>query len=175
MSALNYDIPGLAIINHQILIEARNRGDLKEVTKNILSYPGYAILKDFDVFNQAQTMSLLYCVLVVPKELWRNRDDPIYKEVAKLNPENLFIVEESNPNYSNYPAYWLIHYLRNALAHINYEYEMTDEWIYTFWNVNQKTGLTNWKVKISAANLETFITSVGYLLANTALSEKNKR
>ena len=173
MSNRNYDIPGLALINHEILVEARRLGHLEEATTNILGKPNYAALKEFNIFNQAQTMSLLYCVLLVPKELWMDSQDaPIYDEIRAYEPERLFTIEKSSKEHRKDPAYWLIRNMRNALAHINYEYETNAELTYMFWNVHK--GDKNWEVKISSPNLEIFVNSVGSLLANKALEERKK-
>ena len=169
---LRHEIPARAFINAQIIQEAIKSDALSASVQTVLKMPFYKNtgLSSYQFQNQAYIVSLLYCLIVVPKEVWgRNQADPLYEAIRDENIVPKFTILIANNNWNNKPHYWLIHYLRNSIAHANYS--VNDKMQFTFWN-EPSGGEPNWKVSIDSDGLMDFISKVGSLLANIGLKRR---
>lgn len=166
---LRHEIPARAFINAQIIQEAQNNGALSEAINQVPAMPNYQVsgLKEYQFQNPAYVVSLLYCLIVVPKEVWGNdSEDPLYEQIRNQNFIDKFEVLISNENWNNDPHFWLIHYLRNSIAHANYSINNAME--FTFWN-RSRTDVVNWKIRVDSIELMRFLSIIGSLLANVGL------
>lgn len=111
---------------------------------------------DFPLKNQGLAISLLYMLLVVPREMWGNQqpDRPQFL----FETRNLFTIEVGNFDTSKF-----LRYMRNSISHANFD--ITTDGQYTFWN-QQNNGAVNFKVKILHSDLFKFITEIGKYYIN---------
>jgi hypothetical protein len=174
---LKNEIPARAFINAQIIMELRDKDIFIESINKVINYPQY---KDhlsqigYQFENQAYIVSLLYCLIVVPKESWDN--SAIYDKLASEKPQDLFTLTMDDSHlpriqkdYSNVEKK-LIYRLRNSVSHANYSINDTLE--FTFWDMIPNNP-KEWEVKIKSNNLMIFLSKVGSILANEGLILNN--
>ena len=83
MKDLRIEVPTWAFINAQIIQRANMKRDLNKaighVEKQYNSAP-YSL----STMNSAYVISLLYCLVLIPKELWLNKNKcaPIFDEIG---------------------------------------------------------------------------------------------
>ncbi|MCI5157418.1 MAG: hypothetical protein D3906_03080 [Candidatus Electrothrix sp. AUS1_2] len=167
------DIPSWAFINAQIAQEAIRSGDLARSIRSIEDHYGLPP-ESFSFINPAYVLSLLYCLIVVPKEIWPIRKDhPVYSEIAKdCLMRDLFKVELSYEQFERHQVYHLIHHLRNAIAHANFSIQ--DNGRFVFWDQKRKTSAPYFRASLSKDNLEVFISKIGARLANLRSQGEDK-
>jgi len=150
-------IPQMAYMNAQVLHDAHARGLISESEQRVADSYG---IPSYRVRNPAHVVSLLYCLIVVPKELW---DPPanhqIYGRLEIHKPLDLFDIDHWDRSSNNHPIRDFIKHLRNAVAHANFDV-CEDEDCYVF----RDRG--NFTVSISGENLGKFLSTVGAELAN---------
>ena len=109
--------------------------------------------------------SLLYCLLVVPKEIWikKDRSNPVFREVDEVQLRNRFHIQLCNdPNFDKAFTFNLLHKIRNSVAHANYDID--ESMNFTFRDVYK--GIENFRCVVSAADLMWFLSEFGSMLAN---------
>ena len=112
---------------------------------------------DFNLKNQGLLLSLLYGLLVVPKEIWENKG--VGTSFSFKTRSHFTITSPSSPTTDEF-----LRLLRNAIAHANFEVILS-QGLYRFWNVNPK-GLRNFEATISHANLGAFVAEIGKYFIN---------
>ena len=166
---LRFEIPARAFINAQIIQNVRKTPDFLSAVNSVVDIYKQQGLEEYQFENPAYVASLLYCLIVVPKELWAcSPDSPIYDEIRKLNIVPLFRINITSPKFDSDPAFGLILCLRNSVAHANYSVD--SDMNFTFWNTpSSKKKDKTWEAFISAQSLMDFLSKVGSLLANKGL------
>jgi len=119
---------------------------------------------DFPLKNQGVSISLLYMLLVVPREMWENQRNQGTQ--FQFNSRNIFEFEVGH----GYEAWDFIRCMRNSVAHANFD--MNQEGLYAFWN-ERENGEINFKVKVTHSNLFRFITEIGQYYINEVGSSFN--
>lgn len=112
---------------------------------------------DFPLKNQGLSISLLYMLLVVPREMWENQNNN--NTSFAFTTRNLFAFREGE----NLDTWNFLRCMRNSISHANFN--MTQEGEYTFWNT-QQNGNINFNVTIMHANLLVFISEIGKYFIN---------
>jgi hypothetical protein len=159
---LTKEIPQRAFINAQIVQEAQRTGNWAEAVNSICALYELA---GYEYMNQAHVASLLYCLLIVPKEIWIGKDKAhsvLNKIDEKKLRESFQIQLRKDPDFDSDFKYNLLHKLRNSVAHANYEIDENMD--FTFWN--ELAGNITFRCKVTAAKLMLFLSEVGAVLAN---------
>lgn len=112
---------------------------------------------DFPIKNQGLTISLLYMLLVVPREMWENQQ--ANGTQFPFTTRNLFETEKG----SDFDTWNFVRCMRNSVSHANFD--MNNQGKYTFYNI-QQNGNVNFKVKIMHSDLFKFITEIGKYYIN---------
>lgn len=173
---LRHEIPARAFINAQIIREARNTPDFQKSIQKVISSPQYNAqgLDGYQYENPAYVASLLYCLIVVPKELWANpiSDDSLYAQIEEHCPKDLFhtIIAASENKKGLSPTRLVIYHLRNAVAHARYSVDSNMRFI--FWDQKSESSPIYWKAEIASDKLMIFLSKVGTILANEGLKAK---
>src|SRR5690606_17161127 len=104
--------------------------------------------------NQGTLLLLLYGLLVIPYELWRDKSDnfPFYTRKYFLGLDEKVNTRE------------FLNYFRNSLAHANFSLDL-ERSEFRFWNRNF-SNLLNFDVKINYCNLGDFVTEIGLYYIN---------
>ena len=109
-------------------------------------------------------VSLLYCLLVVPKEIWikKQKTHIIFSRLDEARIKSLFDIIHSSDNFASDYNYNVLHKLRNSIAHANFEVDENMNFI--FWD--EYKGKENFRCKVNANDLMQFLSVVGAELAN---------
>jgi hypothetical protein len=126
-------------------------------------------LEDYEFENPAYVVSLLYCLIVVPRELWARRpDDKVYCRIEEHCPVDLFDIRMEDPGGDKPPTYRLIRHLRNAVAHANFSVD--SQMSFVFWDSDPRGSVRRtWEARIGSEALMRFLTEVGSILASEGL------
>ena len=107
----------------------------------------------------------LYCMLVVPKELYNlpNNDD-FYKSLRDKNIFKNFVVYRERNSFTESPIYYF-NSLRNSISHVNYDIKSNGN--FEFWDHSpQMSGPDHWHwhVEVSKEYLDIFIVKIAEAL-----------
>lgn len=155
------EIPSWAYINAQVLQHAHRSHNLSESVSYVEGHYGLSP-HSLSIMNPAYFISLLYCLIVVPRELWLKRI-PTPRSIADLNKDsvlNLFSIQTKEQK----SVFELLRHLRNALAHVRFSID--EHGGFTFWDQKEDQSEIHFKADISLGNMEIFLSSVGAALAN---------
>jgi len=162
------EIPLRAFINAQIIREAEKGNDWQAAIRAICEKYASQGLAEYQFMNPAYVVSLLYCLLVVPKELWIgiNNDHPVFEDIKKdsvaVNVISKFKITTAIPTRREKEwsdNLYLLHKLRNSIAHANYDIGVVDG------RMNFKFLDNNFECSIGKDDLMTFLSVVGAKLA----------
>jgi HEPN pEK499 p136 len=159
---MDKNIPRLAYIEAQILHRAARLGSLNSTARLVeVEYKIPPGTLGNGIFFQTRTLSLLFLLIVLPKEYWVLKETaPIYSKTEQSwSVNNVRVVIDSN-DFKN-PVYAFIHHLRNAVAHAHFEFVDNT---FVFWN--QKNKQTTYKAEVSFIVLENFLEVVGSIMSN---------
>lgn len=154
------EIPTRSFINALIIEEAVETRSFQDCVQQTLSKIRLPIA-EYQFVNPAHLVGLLYCLVVVPKEIWLLPQNHILykrlKEEAEL--EKLFSITLRDPKFDSDPVYYLMHRLRNAIAHANFSIDESQA--FEFWDGPGKNEPANWKASITSLNLLKFVNWLG--------------
>ena len=161
-----FSIPAYAFINAQVIQKARNSKDFKKAVMSVISSGHYENqgLTEYEIQNHAYVVSLLYCLIVVPKELWgKKKKSIIYSQIEETNTIELFNINSTVPKDKS--AFSLIHHLRNSVSHADFSVDSHMSFIF-------RDNNTEWSASIEINDLMIFLSKVGSILANHGLSHR---
>ena len=162
MNNLTQEIPQRAFINAQIVQEAIKTPGFQKAIKK---FERHYSLGKYEFINPAYVVSLLYCLLVVPRELWvKDENHQIYTKLSKSGFVDLFTIEYKENGFNNAPEYNLLRSLRNSISHARFEVDHENNFI--FWDKRSENTKPHIKVSISISNLERCLSVFGSMLAN---------
>jgi hypothetical protein len=164
MSDRRSEVPVWAFLNAQIVQEAYRSGDLATATRQVEK--SYSLTPDsLSVINLSHVVSLLYCLVVVPKELWATDKLPV--ALSKININwllGLVSITLKSPNFDEDPVNRFFRHLRNAIAHVRFE--VNDREDFSFWDQKNENAAPNFRATFSRAALEVFLSKIGPELAD---------
>jgi hypothetical protein len=165
MSHLREKIPTLAFIEAQVIHQAVGCGALADSVRAVEKQYSLATGSLGDgVFLESRIMSLLYCLVVVPKEIWAsNAEHPVYRAIAKAWSVPKETVSRHRRGFWDRPTYQFIHHLRNAVSHANFSFESGR---FSFWDRRPNEERPFFQASIAVDELQKFLEIVGALLAN---------
>ena len=122
---------------------------------------GYGI-PDYEFMNPAYIASLLYCLLVVPRQLFvEGKEDSWDVQVPFGTISSQFTIKTAAPKILQKSSQF-IRKLRNAVAHARFEVD--ENLMFVFYD--GPPGVVDFEVQASADNLMNFLSVVGSKLAN---------
>ena len=160
---MNEKIPRIAYIEAQILHRASAQGLLAPSVRSVEAeyglQPGSL---GSGVFLETRILSLLYLLIVVPKEFWSlSENHPIYGQIKESwSLETVGIIEDRS--HWQESIYKFVHHLRNAMAHANFEFKSGN---FEFWD-QYKNKPETYRAVLSVPVMQHFLEVVGSLLAN---------
>jgi len=158
------DAPTWAFLNAQIIQEAEATGALKLAIANVEQRHGLPS-GSLSLRNSAFVLSLLYCMLVIPKEIWAR--DALPPELASLDPHPilaLFSVTLKPSKFDEEPFHTLLRRLRNSVAHARFAID--DSGKITFWDQRNDSTPKDFEASITSDSLSLFLSTVGVALSN---------
>jgi hypothetical protein len=155
-------IPALAYIEAQILDRASTQGLLAPVVRSVEAENGFQLgILGSGVFLQTRIVSLLYSLIVVPKEYWGlGQDHQIYGQIKNSWSLELVSISVNTRRWQD-PVYGFVHHLRNAMAHANFEFHGGD---FEFWDQHSNKPET-YRATLSTEAMQKFLNIVGRQLA----------
>lgn len=166
MEDLRSQVPSCAFINAQIIQKAHTDGALESATRYVEKLHNFPP-SSLSIHNAAYSISLLYCLVLIPKELWlKNKGARIFKEIGDPSTfAQITVIDKySDKDFDAYPAYYFIKHLRNALAHVRFSLTVGPD--FTFWDQKSEHSPRIFEATMSKSNLEQFLSTVGVMLAN---------
>jgi hypothetical protein len=162
------NIPRVAYCEAQILHRASAQELLAPVVRVVeTEYGLHSGSLGSGVFVETRILSLLYLLIVVPKEFWDlSKNHPIYEQIKKSWSFKTVETILDNSHYED-PIYKFVHHLRNAVAHVNFEFKSGS---FVFWDQFKKEP-EKYRAALSTPAMQHFLEVVGSLLANL----KNER
>ncbi|HEX7832759.1 MAG TPA: hypothetical protein VF787_24115 [Thermoanaerobaculia bacterium] len=165
---LRLEIPARSFINHQILQTPTLQPALDAAAGELFATALYRdqglIAGEYPLFNQAHVVSLLYCLIVVPKEiLGLNADDELFRTMDAQSAFAQFRIHASPSPKPETVSYSLIHAWRNSVSHALFEIDPRMN--FRFWTERNP----KWDFSVARDNLMKFLSQYGALLANAAL------
>ncbi len=160
---MNEKIPAIAYIEAQILHRASGQGLLAPAVQAVETEYGLSSGSlGGGVFLETRIISLLYCLIIVPKEFWGlSKGHSIYSQVEeRWSLDNVNI--KTDKSHWKEPIYKFIHHLRNAMAHANFEFKSGH---FEFWD-QYKAKPETYRASLSTVEMQQFLEAVGSLLAN---------
>lgn len=149
------EIPQRAFIDAQIIGAAQASGHLEP---SIAVVSGKYCLEDYRVLGPAHAAGLLYCLLVVPRELWWSEE--ILARVEAHAPQSYFSFNEPPGSTEE-----LFRRLRNAVAHA--DFTVSSEGTFTFEDGGIRGSSPRFSATIELPQLQRFLCVVGAELANS--------
>jgi len=158
------EIPSWAFINAQIAQLAVHTKDFRRCVRQVEKQYGCS-LGSFNFINSAYLVSLLYCLIVVPKEVWPlSENHDVYGRIDKNWLMSVVTIDQAETRFDTHPVYYFVHHLRNAVAHANFS--ITDDGRFAFWDQKNKAVSPYFRASMSIDDLQKFLSKVGPLLAN---------
>ncbi len=160
---MNEKIPAIAYIEAQILHRASAQGFLASSVRSVeAEYGLHQGSLGSGVFLETRILSLLYLLIVVPKEFWGlSKNHPIYGQIKELwSLETVNIITDQS--HWEEPIYRFVHHLRNAMAHANFEFKNGN---FEFWD-QYKNKPETYRANLSVQVMQQFLEVVGARLAN---------
>jgi len=162
-SQVKRNIPSLSYINTKVITDLERES---ETFRQIISekaetlYPGvYNNREVFRLNNQSHIAGLLYCLLVVPREIWaRDRSHSIYSDLDKHGIMKFFNIILPTGSMDNFK---LIRHLRNCIAHARFEIAQPDIWI--FEDADPNTAKLSFQATTDLGHLSGFLEIVANL------------
>lgn len=116
---LRSEIPSRAFINGMIIDRAQQSGSFQEIVREVFQTGCHAPPdSEYQFKNPAHVMGLMYCMLVMPKEIWLlGQNHEVFKLLDRDGITTFFNVTVRDAKYDSAPTYYLIHRLRNSVAH----------------------------------------------------------
>lgn len=167
--SLRSEIPQRAFLNAQILQVLEGSSALDDAALRVCNHYGF---DDYSVFGPSHAVSLLYCLLVVPRELWlQPADTEVWNEVQELNPVGYFEVTTSDRRFEQEPVRQLFRRLRNSIAHARFNIE--DDLSFEFRDHFGNDKRVSFVARADIDQLSCFLSEVGAFLANLRNSNRD--
>ena len=161
-------IPTLATINHMTLMKAVRTEAYKRCLHSVEQEVN-ARRGSLAPINFAHTISLLYCLIVVPKEVWRpEKGGEIYSEIQRRRLCDHFTIDSARLGFHANPSYFLIHHLRNAVAHVHFS--LSENRRFNFWDQRTETSQPHFRASTSLDGLGLFLADVAKLFDKLRVS-----
>lgn len=169
---MNEQIPALAYIEAQILHQASAQGYLSSSVRSVENKYG---LEEGSLgsglFLETRILSLLYTLILVPKEFWRlDKNDQVYDRINKLWSLDKVEVKTDESKWQQ-PIYRFIHHLRNALAHANFCFSGGN---FEFWD-QYRNNPEQYRAVVSTNSMQEFLEVVGSRLANLKNEKRHSK
>lgn len=166
MTDLRPNLPSLAYIEMQILGRAAKAGALEQATRSVEKDYGLSpgSLGTGVVF-ESRVVSLLYCLIVLPKEIWNiSHDHDVLQRLRDNWLGKVRIESKKGEKTDDHPPslYQFIRHLRNAMSHANFSFKSSR---FEFWDCDPRTSEV-FKASLAKDDLVEFLESVGSMLAN---------
>lgn len=156
------DIPLMAYFEHGVLALAAQEGALQSSARRIEER--YGLPREYlgsGLLWQPRVLSLLYTLILFPKELWSlGQDDPIFRAIEQRWSLDGIEVITDDELYGN-TVYGFVHRLRNALAHARITFRGDDIECWDRWR-----EMEAYRVRVPRAEAEKFVGVVGVEMAN---------
>lgn len=161
MKDFRSEIPVCAFINAIVIDRAVMTDFFSDCIRDVMTEAGFK--SDRYVFkNPAFIAGLLYCLVVVPKEIWlASKDDLVYKQLEEKRLRHLFKVTIGSKEQSSNPTFEFIRHLRNSVAHANFLIDHSQA--FTFWD-SPKGETRVWEASVSNPNLMKFLTELAHVV-----------
>ncbi len=163
MKNLAAEIPQRAFINAEVIQRVHDSGAFQAAVHEVAG--GYGI-RDYQFMNPAYIVSLLYCLLVVPRQLFVEGNEVFWdSHVPQARISAYFTIKAAAPESFQKSSQFLRR-LRNAVAHARFEVDENLMFVFR----DGRTAV-EFEVQVSADRLMAFLSDIGSTLANLRNSQ----
>jgi hypothetical protein len=164
MKNLADEIPRRAFINAQIIQQAHDSPAFQLAAHEVSERYGIA---DYQFLNPAYVAALLYCLLVVPRQLFVEGCESFWdSQVPVATIRSYFTIRIVSPKDLTASSHFLRR-LRNAMAHARFEVD--ESFVFVFRDGPNRNTI-EFEVQIAADKLMAFLSEIGSQLANLGTS-----
>lgn len=179
MQDMRLQIATTAMLNYHIIARASQRPEFHACTKAVLNQfsASAETVASYNIAGSAaHYVSLLYCLILVPKELYvwpENHEfykDPAVQEVVRLfkttigNGDDARQDETEVAKCRRNPGYYLMRRLRNSLAHANFSI-WAETKTFEFRDRGANAASDDFVATINTYDLVQFLSTVGSRIA----------
>ncbi|ABE74338.1 hypothetical protein [Psychrobacter cryohalolentis] len=109
----------------------------------------------------------LYCMIVVPKELYKlAKDDKYYLDLVKEDVMRNFTIKKQEKSFQE-SALYHFNSLRNSISHVNYS--ITDDGSFVMWDHKYRQEaeeLWHWHIEINKSDMDLFLGEISRHIFN---------
>jgi hypothetical protein len=167
MENLADEIPQRAFINAQIIQLLHDSATFQGAVSEVSGRYG---IREYQFMNPAYVVSLLYCLLVVPRQLFIEGNELFWdSQLSASLLSSYFKLNKAEPNILQRSSAFL-RKLRNAVAHARFEID--EDLMFVFRDGVFRNGalMVDFETEASATNLGRFLSDIGSKLANARTS-----
>ena len=161
MEDFRKEIPQRAFINAQIIQQVMDSSDFQDAIDQVSNNYG---LSHYQFMNQAHIVSLLYCLLVIPREVFVSGNENILDQRLPSDSVVTFFDIIHDANNSKLRSSQFIRRLRNSVAHARFTID--SQMNFTFSDRSPRALDDEFIVKASVSSLMAFLSRIGSYLAN---------
>lgn len=161
-SSENYrhEIPIRSFVNAKVIDYAVEDDSFLRCQRRALDDFGCDQSMEYQFKNPAYIAGMLYCLVVVPKELWlQPQNHQVYNILQQNSVVELFEIINKDKRFDQDPTYYLIHHLRNSVAHASFRVNQSQDFVFT--DSRNKNGPVDWEARITNKNLFVFLSKIG--------------
>jgi len=163
MKNLAEEIPQRAFINAQVIQLLHDSAPFQEAVSAVSGHYG---LRNYEFMNPAYVVSLLYCLLVVPRQLFVEGAEEVWNsQVPASAMSSYFVVNRDDQRVIESSSAFLRR-LRNSVSHARFEIGEDLQFVFRDINIRKHPRKVDFEVEASAANLMRFLSDIGSKLAN---------
>lgn len=160
MKDLRRQIPLCSFLNGVIVPRIDPLDDVRRECSDVmrlLDRPSF----EYSLMNAANIAGMLYCLLVVPRELFDGpQDTAVFAAVRDEGLSRRFQVVRSDARYDADPEGQLLRRLRNAVSHANFA--IWDDDLFDFWDQRPGAQSREWEARISRVDLLLVLSKLGH-------------
>lgn len=163
ISRTKLDLAAMAFVEQQILSDAAKTGELAPSTRRQeVRYQVRNGSFGSGVFPYVRLMSLMYCLFVVPREIWLTKDVSLRDRIDGLFAlDGIRVLEQPKGRMPTISEF--LRHIRNAVSHANFDF--VPDYV-EFWDGPNPAQPSNFRVQLSMLQLEELLSEVGGFLAN---------
>lgn len=159
MKDLRRQIPLTSFLNGVIIPKADALKEVRSVCGAVMLQVGKPSF-EYSLMNAAHIAGMLYCLLVVPRELFDlPQDDALFQAIRAEKLSRRFEIIKCDDQFRSDPEGQLLRRLRNAVSHGNFA--IWDDHLFDFWDKLPNAHDHNWEARITRENLLFVLSSLG--------------
>jgi hypothetical protein len=167
MKNLADEIPHRAFINAQIIQSIHDSAMFERAVSDVSTRYG---IPEYQFLNPAHVVSLLYCLLVVPRQLFVAGNELYWdRNLPASSVSSYFTLTKADAKILQHSSAFL-RKLRNAVAHARFEIDEDMKFVFRDGQLLHGVLQVDFEIAAARVDLMRFLSEIGSMLANTRSS-----